>query len=640
MVMAYDFFDTIVHRNCHPEIVLFQWAKRVSETVGYTVYPSRLYEQRKQIEHNEKKQGKEEIQYTELISNLYNSFDGFPISENDFFELCYRIELEEEIHHIYIDENMRSEIQRNYIEGNRIIVISDFYCGKDFISDILESIDLKKYISEIYISSDYNCRKSSGSLFSKVLELENITSDKIIMTGDNRHSDYEVPLSMDIKAVFRPFANKACFETRKTIEKKVSKLMRYKIKDNPLNCFAFDCLYFVSVLYRELISNNINTALFCSREGQLIKKFFDLYQKNKQVKIKTEYFYISRKAILLPSLKEIDKEKFELVFRQFSSLSISDFLKTISFNDEEIRDVLSSTNLSEDNSVDRDNSETLDILRNSALFQNIYNKKRLGQRELFLQYIAQLGIDIYKDMLTLVDIGWKGTIQDSIEAIISNISGSKKVRGYYLGLRVKEFRNVSYERKKGLLFSDANGKCKNYDLLERGYMFYERIFAADHGPVGGYYFSETERKILPQIDNNPQQLRLYDYINKFQEELVDAFCRILALFEHSQWEPFEFYNCMIKNSLKKQCLYLPRVWNVEKKARDLSQENFGDISKNDKVRKDKISKEQWKKRDYYFVDYSYRLFDKAHLKLLYPLAKLYCLLVYWSKHFSLEYEKE
>ena len=54
MVIAYDFFDTIVHRDCHPEIILFNWAKFVSESISYSVYPSKLYELRKTIECNKK----------------------------------------------------------------------------------------------------------------------------------------------------------------------------------------------------------------------------------------------------------------------------------------------------------------------------------------------------------------------------------------------------------------------------------------------------------------------------------------------------------------------------------------------------------------------------------------------------------
>ncbi|HEV1703706.1 TPA: hypothetical protein VYO64_001316, partial [Streptococcus pneumoniae] len=28
--IAFDFFDTTIHRNCHPEVILFEWSKKIS----------------------------------------------------------------------------------------------------------------------------------------------------------------------------------------------------------------------------------------------------------------------------------------------------------------------------------------------------------------------------------------------------------------------------------------------------------------------------------------------------------------------------------------------------------------------------------------------------------------------------------
>ena len=28
--IAFDFFDTTIHRNCHPEVILFEWSTKIS----------------------------------------------------------------------------------------------------------------------------------------------------------------------------------------------------------------------------------------------------------------------------------------------------------------------------------------------------------------------------------------------------------------------------------------------------------------------------------------------------------------------------------------------------------------------------------------------------------------------------------
>ena len=36
-IVAFDFFDTIVHRDCDPETILFQWAKEISLYLNFSI---------------------------------------------------------------------------------------------------------------------------------------------------------------------------------------------------------------------------------------------------------------------------------------------------------------------------------------------------------------------------------------------------------------------------------------------------------------------------------------------------------------------------------------------------------------------------------------------------------------------------
>ena len=95
-VYAYDFFDTIVHRTCHSETVLFLWAKRLSKYLQFFISPSELYDIRKRKESQAKKELQiEELQYNDLISLVYNNIDGIEskISKDDFIDKSYEIEL-------------------------------------------------------------------------------------------------------------------------------------------------------------------------------------------------------------------------------------------------------------------------------------------------------------------------------------------------------------------------------------------------------------------------------------------------------------------------------------------------------------------------------------------------------------------
>ena len=129
-----------------------------------------------------------------------------------------------------------------------------------------------------------------------------------------------------------------------------------------------------------MITDGIETVLFCSREGQLMKKMFDDYQMiffQKKL-IKTEYFYVSRKATFLPTFKEFDNENFEILFRQIQQLKIGDFLSNIGFDNDEISSVCSDIETDVTEYITKDfNDELRKKLSNSQMFIRYYNKNGL-----------------------------------------------------------------------------------------------------------------------------------------------------------------------------------------------------------------------------------------------------------------------
>ena len=634
-IYAYDFFDTVVHRDCHPEKVLFQWSKQVSLFLNFIISPSSLYQLRKNIEHNLKISNKvEELEYKKLIEKIYNKLGNVDVSFKEFLDCCYRFELKIELSHLYLDKSCVQEIENYKTNGHTIILISDFYLGKDFIQSILIKFRIEEYFSEIFVSSDLNRRKSTGNLYRYVLEYFKIQPSELIMQGDNYKSDSLIPKQLGIQVKYRKYENPYNVIDKTIFKREVKQILFSNSIDNALSGYAGEMIYFISKLYKELHCNKVKKVLFCSREGQLIKKLFDMYQIETWGKatIESIYFYVSRKATILPSLDEFSNEEFKMIFRQFKKLKVKDFLESIGFSNDEIVFVCQSIKESTESeiSINKDNTIYIKLLRNDN-FLDLYNKKRMNQKGLFYRYLNELGYSLENERIAIVDIGWKGTIQDCIQR---SLPENCTVEGYYLGLRTLEFGCINSELKHGLLFTDYPEKCRNYSVLEHNYMFYERIFAANHGPVVGYRLENN--KIVPVINNTAEELKLYNYIKPFQDNLLIAFEKLVRLFSESQWEAYELYDLMIKNFLWKQCVYFPKIWKIEKNARNKSRENFGDVSKNENEIKRKLGNQQLKKVDFLFVDYSFRLLEKCHLKIFSFIAEIYCRIVYLIKRIGLE----
>lgn len=633
-VIAFDFFDTLASRDCNPEVVLYEWAREMSFNLGFSANPSDIYSLRKKAEKDGKNSGLEELPYDDLIGNLYDSLNNVEVSKEDFCIISKNTELAIEKKHITISRDNIEKVKKLSAD-HKIILISDFYLGSELFNIILEYYGIRDCFEKLYISEEHNARKSSGSLYKLVLNDLNISPGNLLMIGDNRHSDYEIPKSLGIQV--RPAEANSKIEEKysyKDIEKCYYRLLKGKNSDNPLRGYVPEVLYFISSLYSKLVRDEVKTALFCSREGQLLKKLFDKYQQTlyPEHQFKTIYFYVSRRATFLPSLMEFSKENFHILFRQFHKLKLSDFFNSIGFSSDETKSILQACNLMEDDWISDRQDDSVKLKLNSCQrFISMYDEKRLYQKRLFLRYLSSCGVNLDGDTISLVDIGWKGSIQDNIERIIPN---TIKIKGYYFGLKFDEFGGENKKDKTGILFFDYPEKCKNFDLLNRDYMFWERIFVADHGPVCGY--KEENSSILPDIDNSEEQLRIYQYMRPFQAKLIDSFVDTLCLFKYSAYLPYELYDLMVECALRKKCFYFPRIWKVEKTARSLSRENFGDVSKNQVERKEKFGTEQKKKKDFFYVDYTYRLLERYHLKVLYPMAGLYCEIVYLIKKRSVE----
>ncbi|MEW4410960.1 HAD family hydrolase [Clostridium sp. AN503] len=630
-IVAFDYFDTIVHRDCNPELILCEWAKYCACYLKYQISPSELYIARKQVERDEKqKSGKEELPYGLLIKKTLEKL-CLNVDFLSFLDISIQAEISIECSHISLDENIMSVFKEVLKHNKRIIIISDFYSDKIIVEKLCAFLDIEQYISDIFISSEIGLRKSTGNLYEYICSNLKISPDELLMVGDNKKSDFEIPKKMGIYSVWKQCDRyiPQMLDT-KELKKKYFKLAFSNPVWSPLSGYVPEILYFISKLYLELIALDIPKVFFFSREGQLIKMLFDIYQSSLNgKKIETEYLYISRKSILLPSLNDIEIETFQSIFRQFQHLTVSDFLNNLSFSNDEAAEIYSECGIGTNEILsEKTRNVILGKLKKCERFITLYDTKRNEQKKIFLDYLRSFGtVADSQNTITIVDIGWKGTIQDCLQKVVN---GKYQIRGYYLGIVGKRFGIDNIHEKCGILFTDTPKKSLNYDLFSRSYMFYERIFVADHGPVLRYEYNH-ENIAEAVIDNIEEELNLYNYMREYQQRLIDCFKKMLKLYDNTMWLPYEQYGILVDCLLRKQCIHFPKVWKVEKIAREKTRENFGEVSRNEKKERERIGAEQLKKVDFYFVDYAYRLPEIYNLQFLKPLSAMYCRIVYWIK---------
>ena len=291
------------------------------------------------------------------------------------------------------------------------------------------------------------------------------------------------------------------------------KLQYISKKEGPLSNYAFSLFLFIKRMVDKAISDQITDLFFLSREGKFLKRLYDEYVEINDVEQapKSHYFYVSRKSVINATLKPLDQEKFKSLSR-YRKFSVKEFLSALSFSQRDM--VFIEKQMNEDTNLqlfDFFNSALFEKLKQNEHFKLVYERNRVEYRRNFDLYLKKSGYCDAK-RIALVDVGWKGTMQNHLyQARIRN-----ELQGYYLGY-MPEYTLDLDNQKTGLLF---NTKSTTHVFAHFCYN-YEYVCVADHGCVCRYDSEGTP------ILSHDGDVDLYNAtFGNIQERIEEKFKRI------------------------------------------------------------------------------------------------------------------
>ena len=521
----FDIFDTILSRTIEPEYAKKIWSNYIVKTFNLDINMEDFYKKRNQIEYSLGEENHNngydyEFTYESVILKLYEFINDNTIEYKEFYRICEETEINIESNVLYPNKDIIDLIKKNY-KNKKIICVSDMYLSKKMIYEIFKNLDIDKYISNIYVSCEYLNNKKSGILYDIVLKDLKIKPEDCIMIGDNINSDYNIPKEKGIEAIHLDRKEKYDFYSKYLNEKnkvniynEVFNLSKYT---NNFENTIFTLYSFIEKLYFKLLRDNKDEVFFLSREGEYLKKLFDYYNETSLNKnIKSNYLIVSRKSTYLPSLKELKKEDFSSLLNQYYNITITEFLKSLNFNDREINKI--EKDIKElDFNIKINNFKTskeLKIIKSNKTFINIYETNRKEQKENFIKYIKE---KTNKKDIVVVDIGWNGSIQNNIQNILGK---SYHVKGYYFGLLKKDFNEI--HEKEGLIFSNYPNESKGFYLFNENRSLYEIILGASHGSANKYILKNN--KIEVELFKKKEEELIYkEKIKPLQDKMFKTF---------------------------------------------------------------------------------------------------------------------
>lgn len=584
-VVAFDIFDTIVTRQVYPEYTKKIWAKDIVNLLEFDMKWEELYSLRNKIEgelcrENQEKGYDLEFNYNVLLEELYTHLYSKHKMDFELFKtVCIDTEIAVELRVQTVDEEWLKIVNALERMNKKIICISDFYLGKKMIARIFENHGILNYIDRIYVSSEYLVTKRSGRLYDKVLENIEVRPEKILMIGDNKHSDYDMPLQKGLKAYHIDRVKQ--HEYYKEHEKKIHNIEAIiqelkKVNQRTTESFfentVFSLYAFIDTLYSTLLQKKVKNVFFLSREGEFLKKLFDYYkevQGYKDVqKINSHYIIVSRKSTFLPSLKELEIEGFNSLFRQYRAISLYDFLSSLNYEESLSEEIANQLQVElKERQEDFPTSELFNRLKTLPLFIDSYDCKRIQQNENFKKYINQYGVDIAREGLHIVDVGWKGTIQDNIYKIYEE---KIPVYGYYMGLvATGDMRESNY--KFGLLFNCIEEKTPYFSVYNENRALFEMLLAASHGSANGYRYNKQRDDIEALTYHEEKELSLFiEVIQPIQEHIMSSFKQIVEILKMSNYSYSEltelfarFHANMVFFPTKKEIEFFRRMYHFE-----------------------------------------------------------------------------
>jgi hypothetical protein len=240
-------------------------------------------------------------------------------------------------------------------------------------------------------------------------------------------------------------------------------------------------LGFSCFLLEQSRKSRIEKLNFCTREGVFFKAVFDTLFENgfNGYQIDTGLLEVSRLSTFAPAIAINGAVDFDSLFRLYRKQSPRTLIASLGSDPNEYGELVAQHGLTMDEFCEQPTpgSRLSRLLEDQRFLGRIY-PHLARERTLALCYLRQ-HLDAFS-RLGIVDIGWRGTIQNSIAALFPE----KDFHGMYLGLALE--RNVMRPNCRKIAYGpNQNQSSENSDLLHAVNVL-EFICLSNSGSAEGY----------------------------------------------------------------------------------------------------------------------------------------------------------
>lgn len=436
-VVSFDIFDTLLERNISTPNAIFELMNAKADEICEHKFKGQFAQIRAQI----RKTSDRKYFFNEefLLDKRYESLaDQYGLDKSQLQQIL-NLELEWE-RKLSIPKKIGMELyQFAKQHKKKVILVSDIYFDAPFVRELLTRAGYKDW-DALYLSSEKGVLKDSGKLFDIVLQESKIPANSIIHIGDNKHSDITRAKehgidSFYISAKYRAFKGTPLQQSilqisdplsRDIIEGIIGTKYTQSITENhfsflqkqPYN-FGYNILGLMFFGFAKWILENakkdgIKKLYFLARDGEIVKKCYDIIAAQIPDSPSSHYIYASRRSIQVANI-HTNEDILRILETNFTPIALGKLL--------EFRFGIQAQKL--DSTVFQkygfqDENSLADWKLNKQNIQNFFTDETVSQliidnaqqeNEALCTYYAEQGLTRGLKDVAFVDIGHLGSLQ-------------------------------------------------------------------------------------------------------------------------------------------------------------------------------------------------------------------------------------
>lgn len=442
---SFDIFDTTLIRKCgRSENIFYLLANRL--------FPNdrALREEFLLWRRNAEQSARKRFPNTDVtLEQIYSAPELLSFSAYTP-EQMRQEELNTEADNLTANPAIKAVIENKRQAGYTVCFISDMYIDSATLANILKREGCLRDEEKVFVSCEYNARKSDGRLFDKVRN--EMSPQKWIHYGDHKISDVKIPCKKGIKSEwvnysFAETENRSIHQSRSiacdyelSILAGLQRAARICNGNDEYTEIAADFIapaYIPYVLFvlNEAKKRGLKRLYFLSRDSYILMKMAETVKADFP-DIELKYLFVSRKSLLMPYLTEVTSEQFLAAqdHRTILSKNIDSLLKTLDTNREELQNEFGTQFEYNKISSKKQEADFLSkIFGKESRFLPTLRKRCAARFDMLHAYFQQEGL--YDSTPSgMVDVGWLGTSRLMINSILK-YSQAKPVEFFYFGIR-------------------------------------------------------------------------------------------------------------------------------------------------------------------------------------------------------------